>query len=738
MNPRPSKFHCEVVRPLTLILVATGLVLVAAVTFGAQGEPSLTPVPESNSVRMVWATEPPKIDGKLDDAVWAKAEVISNFTQVRPAEGVAPTEKTAVRLLQDDNFLYVGIRAFDSEPDKIIAREMQRDVTLRSEDRVSFSIDTFHNMRSGYYFSMNARGSRQDGLIAPGMDRGGYQTEWDGIWYGKSSIDSLGWMVEMAIPAKTISFDPNQKTWGFNVQRDIKRKGERVRWAGLKRNLQVAHMSDAGVISDIGEFSQGRGFDILPYLKANYKKDSVTGTDGFEFEPGLDLFYKLTPAVTLALTINTDFAESEVDARQVNLTRFPLFFEEKRDFFLQDSNIFRFADLERSPLPFHSRRIGLGRNREPLDILAGGKITGRIGDLNFGLLNVMVDEFEDLGANNLTVARTSMNVLSESETGIIATIGDPTSDDNNALIGYDFNYKNSDFSGSGQTVESNFYVMKSFTSDLSGDDFAYGATLTYPNSEWEWGLKAEQIEENFNPALGFIQEAGVRQFEGELERSWHPQAIGTINLNTSAERRTRIDGELINQEVRFLGFGIESPIRDELELAPLFIEEQLFEPWEIIDGVVIPPGKYSFSRMQVEVGSAESRQLSGYVGVEFGDFFSGTRTNVETEVGWRPAPFFNISASYETNIIDLPEGDFTVDVVQVNFNIPFSPDLAWNITSQWDSESEKYGMNSRIRWTIKPGNELFLVFNQEMDTSRGSWRTLKSDISTKAAMTFRF
>lgn len=212
---------------------------------------------------MVWATAPPKIDGKLDDAAWAKAEVISDFTQVRPAEGVAPTEKTQVRLLQDEDFLYVGIRAFDSEPDKIIAREMQRDVSLRSEDRINFSIDTFHNLRSGYYFSMNARGSRQDGLIAPGMDRGGCQTEWDGIWFGKSSIDSLGWVAEMAIPVKTISFDPGQGTWGFNVGRDIERKGERVRWAGLKRNLQVAQMSDAGVITDMSEFSQGRGLKIF-------------------------------------------------------------------------------------------------------------------------------------------------------------------------------------------------------------------------------------------------------------------------------------------------------------------------------------------------------------------------------------------------------------------------------------------------------------------------------------------
>ena len=407
---------------------------------------------------MVQTPEAPVIDGKLDDAVWEKAAVITNFTQVRPIENVAPTERTEVRLLQDSDFLYVAIRAYDSEPEKLIAKEMQRDISLRSEDRLSFTIDTFRNLRSGYYFAMNPRGSRLDGLVTPGADRGGYQPEWDGIWYGKSSIDSLGWVVEIAIPAKTISFDPDLDIWGFNVERDIERKGERVRWSGLKRNLQVADMTDAGTITEMGEFSQGRGLDIIPYLKGGYKKDHSAGTDDFDFEPGLDLFYKISPAVTLAVTVNTDFAETEVDDRQVNLTRFPLFFEEKRDFFLQDANIFRFAKLNRSPLPFHSRRIGLTPNRSPLDIIAGGKITGRLGNVNFGLLNVQVDEFEGLESKNLTVGRASMNVLGESETGIIVTHGDPSSNDNNSLIGYDFNYLNSDFQGSGQIVEGNFYA----------------------------------------------------------------------------------------------------------------------------------------------------------------------------------------------------------------------------------------------------------------------------------------
>jgi hypothetical protein len=585
---------------------------------------------------------------------------------------------------------------------------------------------------------MNARGSRQDGLVTPGVGRGGYQAEWDGIWYGKSSIDALGWVAEIAIPAKTLTFNPHEDTWGFNVERDIERKGERVRWSGITRNKSVTDMSDAGTITHIQEFSQGRGIDILPYLKGNYTKDHSSGTDTFDFEPGLDLFYKITPAVTLALTINTDFAETEVDDRRVNLTRFPLFFEEKRDFFLQDANIFSFGKQSRSPLAFNSRRIGLTPSREPLDIIAGGKITGRTGNLNFGLLNVQVDEFENLESENLTVGRASMNVFGESETGIIVTHGDPITNANNSLIGYDFNYKNSNFHGSGQIVESNFYVMKSFTSRLSGDDLAYSASVDYPNDEWDMGLKAEQIEQNFNPALGFVEETDTRQYEGRLARTWHPEGLESISLDVMATRRTRIDGQLIDQALQLGGLEIRTPIRDDLSIAPLFMKEQLFEPFEIVDGVVIPKGTYSFSRIQGEVTSSDTRPLSASLLVETGDFFSGKRTDLISTVGWRPSPHFNLLATYETNIVDLPEGDFTVDIVQVNFNVLFSPDLVWNITNQWDNKSEKYGINSRIRWTIKPGNDLYFVFNQEMDTMLSRWRTLKSDLSTKVAWTFRY
>ena len=688
---------------------------------------------------MVQTASAPNVDGVMDEPVWSDAAVISNFTQVRPREGAQPSEKTEVRLLYDSDHLYLGVRAHDSEPGKIIARQMQRDVNLRSEDRIRFTLDTFHDRRNGYYFAINARGSRQDGLVvARSTQGGGYEPEWDGIWEGQSSIDDLGWVTEIAIPTKTLNFDPKSEVWGFNIERDIERKGERVRWSGPTRNKHVTRMSDAGEITHLRNLTQGRGIDFIPYAKLNYRSDDRANRDDLDAKPGFDLFYKITPAITAALTVNTDFAETEVDTRQVNLTRFPLFFEEKRDFFLQDATIFGFAKIDRSPVPFHSRRIGLTPRREPLDILAGGKLTGRIGRMNFGLLNVQVDEFDELDSKNLSAARANINLFGESETGIILTHGDPVSNRDNTLIGYDFNFKDSDFRSTGQIVEAHFYIMKTFSTGLSGDDLAFGGSFEYPNDKWDAGIKVEQIEANFNPALGFVDEPGARQYQIQLKRSWHPERLETIDLLASARFRTRIDGELIDGEVHLPMLRVDNRLRDSLELAQVIRKEHLFEPFEIMEGILIPPGNYTFNRYQLALGSSGSRAIDASVMAELGDFYGGTRDDFLVTVGWRPSPHFNFAAVYETNQIDLPQGDFTVNLLQVDINVLFSPTLIWNITNQWDSETNEFGINSRIRWTLKPGNDIYFVVNQGIDTSAGRFRATNTDLSGKVAWTFRF
>ncbi len=689
-------------------------------------------------VSLVRTDLPPQIDGILNDPSWLKAPVISNFTQVRPNEGHAPSEKTEIRFLYDANFIYIGVRAFDSEPEKIVARLMQRDISLRSEDRIRLTFDTFLSHRNGYYFAINPRGARRDGLVDPNAGRGGYEADWDGIWYGKSKIDEEGWTAEIAIPAKTLNFNPANDTWGFNAERDIQRNNEKVRWATPARNKRVTTMNDAGILQNLHGLNQGKGIDFIPFSNFRYKRDSVAGTGKFELEPGFDLFYKITPAITAAFTLNTDFAEAEVDDRRINLTRFPLFFAEKRAFFLQDATIFQFADINRSPLPFFSRRIGLNEDREEVDIIAGVKVTGRAGRVNFGLLSIQVDKFKNLESKNLSVARATVNLFGESYMGFIATHGDPTTNDENLLYGFDFNYRNSDFKGTGQIVESNIYYMQSDSTGLTGDEYAFGAEFAYPNDKWDIGVEFTQIGENFNPAIGFVSETGTRQYLSWLRRTWHPQKLDDFYFDGFGRIRTRLDGSILDREIWIPQIGFETLNQDEAFVVPIFNQEQLFEPFEIIDGVFIPVGNYHFNRFRAEVIFSDARKLGGFMAVEFGDFFNGDCTEFVANVGWRPSPHFNFSAEYETNIISLPQGDFTIKVVQIDFNIQFSPNLVWNITNQWDNDSNEFGLNSRIRWTINPGQDLFIVFNQGVDTSNNRWHPIETEFSAKLAWTFRF
>lgn len=695
---------------------------------------------ERPKLNMIRTTQPPKIDGVLDDGSWSEAAIIHEFTQEEPAEGSPATEKTKIRLLYDSNFLYVGIRAYDSEPGRIVAKEMQRDVHLGSEDSVSFSLDTFHDFRNGYYFQINPRGSRRDGLISSDLEDDGYKAEWDGIWYGKSSIDEKGWSAEMAIPMKTVNFDPQIGTWGFNVERSIQRKNETVRWTGHTRNNQVSSMGVAGELENISDLNQGLGIDFIPYATMKATHDSANGGDNdFELKPGFDLFYKITPAITAALTINTDFAEAEIDDRRVNLSRFPLFFEEKRDFFLQDATIFRFGGIQQNPLPFHSRKIGLGPDGKQIDITGGLKVTGRTGPVNFGLLSVQVEGTDTLESKNLSVGRASLNILEQSSVGMIFTNGDPHTNGSNSLAGFDFNYKNSDFRETGQTVQGNVYFMKTFSTGLDGDDTALGINLEYPNDIWQWSIFYRRWGADFNPALGFIAQTGVHDILAWVGHRWRPDFVNSIYLEVFTGQAITLEGEHQSSNINLPFFFMESNSQDWIEGSPLqLMKEQLFEPFEISDGVVIPIGTYSYTRYFLNFGTSDHRPFN--VGLDFsgGEYWNGTRTFIGGSVGWRPSPHFNVEAEYGNNRIRLPQGDFDVNIASMNLNFLFSPSLTWNIVTQWDNVSDTFGLNSRIRWTINPGNDLFLVFNQGVDTSNQSWRPINSEISTKLSWTFRF
>src|SRR5262245_1384817 len=674
----------------------------------------------------------PTIDGNLDDTVWKDAAPSDGFVQVDPREGEPPTERTEIRALYDRDNLYLAIRCFDREPGAIIGTQMKRDADLDTDDRVQVVLDTFEDHRNGYLFEMNPAGSKFDALI--GSNGADVNVAWDAIWEERASIDSEGWVLELAIPFKSLAFRPGLTSWGLNVQRVIKRRLESDRWASPRRNLSVRQTSEAGTLEGLEGIQQGIGLDVVPFFALHWEDE---GSDrDLTGKPGVDAFYRLTPGLGAALTINTDFADTEVDQRRINLTRFPLFFPEKRDFFLQDAGIFQFADLRNDLIPFFSRRIGLDDQGEEVPILVGGKVTGRAGDYNLGVLDVQTKAAGDFDSANLFAARVSKNVGEQSTIGAIVTNGDPNGRESNTVVGVDANFGTSHFQGD-RNLRASVWALESF--DDVANDAAFGASLSYPNDIWFWQLRWKEIQEDFAPELGFVPRTGVRTYSAEL--GFEPILNRNIRRLEFAVDPTVVtdlsnDVESVEAPLQFLGVVWDSG--DEFKLQSIWSYERLDSPFDIQDDVTIPTGEYDWLRWRMEAESALKRPVSGAVAVEVGPFYDGTRTDYEGQVSWRPNRYFTGELAYEQNRVDLPDGDFVTHLGSARLDAAFSPDLTWSNFLQFDNESDTLGWNTRLQWILRPGEELNLVYNSTVARAGDALTIVSQDAALKLQYTIRF
>jgi hypothetical protein len=570
--------------------------------------------------------------------------------------------------------------------------------------------------------------------------------EWDGIWDLKTRVvrdgppDQTGWFAEVAIPFKTLNFAPDLDTWGFNVGRVIRHARETVRWQGINRASGVRNVGAAGTIAGLGGLQQGYGLTVVPSFASRFDLDEF----GNETKPSLDVFWKVTPSVTAALTLNTDFAEAEVDTRRVNLTRFPLFFPEKRDFFLQDAGVFAFGGLNQSPIPFFSRRIGIVGG-EQKDILAGLKVTGREGPASFGVLDVQMLHDDDLGDKNLAVARATWNVFDESSIGIIATHGDPTTRGDNTVGGVDFNYKTNDLPG-GRILEAHAWAQLSNNDPDDGpaeNDCAFGGSIAYPNDVWSWDLYAAQIGSGFRPALGFVSQTGVREYSAYLRRRFRPEGVPLVPLRTIdvavgnytlTDLNNRLDSMTVN--VPDLDFETESG--ESVSAGLDYQREQFDDDFAIFRDVTVPAGDYDFWRHFVRVSTNDARPVAATLRYRGGDFYDGDRQDYLAALEFRPGPQFFGSVEGEWNDVHLPDGDFLVRIARVRADVLFSPELSWSNTVQWDNASEQLGYNSRVRWEFRPGSEAFVVFNQGFSSAGDEWRSTTSELTLKVGVTLRF
>ena len=692
---------------------------------------------------MVHTDTPPVIDGVMDQ-VWDSAALIDDFHEVEPTEYSAPSERTEIRVLYDEDFLYVSGKMFYDDPELITVNRMIQGAGLRYEDRMMVYINPFNDGRNGYLFITNPNGLRIEAILENVTER---NFDWTAIWFADAALTDYGWFAEIAIPYKSISFDPTSEDWGFSVRRGIPAKSEAIAWTSYNRNVDP---SNFGTISGLRDLQQGKGLDVIPSASATYRKQYDPSSSDSEIEPHLDAFYKFTPNLTGALTINSDFSATDVDARQVQLSRFSIFFPEQRKFFLQEADIFEFGGLDQNGKPFFSRRIGIGPSGEQLDLEIGGKLTGRIGDWNVGALAVqqagnagnVPEDGELVDDSDLFVGRASVNVLGQSTIGGILTYGNPTSDLDNSLVGVDFNYLNTR-SWENVTVDGQLWYQQSDTEGMGGDQSAWGVKIRSPNETgWRGKYEFNHFGENFFPALGFANRTGVDKNEAGLGYIWRFDSSAPIrSLSNFAEwqRFTNMDGDVETETLFVTLAEVENQTGDEFELYWIDNREVLTEPFEITDGVVIPVGDYSFQTWGGEIETGGQRKLQATLSLEEGGFFDGDILTAKAKFEWLPNPHFSGVFEYEYNDVDLPAGQFETRLVRIRTDIALNADWAWITTAQYDNQSDVLGVNSRLQWIPKAGTEFYVIYNGGwIDENRMGFETIGESATIKLSHTFRF
>jgi len=715
------------------------------------------------------------LDGRLGDAAWAEApDSIASLTTVEPREGGTPVARTVVKVLASRDELVVGIRCDDPDPSKIAAPSKGRDAFLGEdidEDHVLLVFDTFQDGRSGYVFACNAAGARFDGLvIAQGEET---NSAWDAIWEAKTTRDAGGWSVEMRIPAKSLGFKQGLTTWGLNVQRRVPRLQETSRWASPSRDYEVYQTSRAGVLSELPRFDLGAGLSIRPALVGRATKPGKDLETEYESDLSLDVTKTLGSNLLSSLTINTDFAETEVDAQQVNVSRFPVFFPEKRSFFLAGADIFQFGVGldEETLLPFFTRRIGLfGLSEDeqvaiPID--AGAKVTGRAGDFGLGGLVVgtrRVDRLYlpeedltlDIPRSTMGAVRVTRNVFDESSVGMLATFGDQAGRDKSWSGGLDFTYRTSTF-----REDQNFGVgvwgLMNDREDLFGEKSAYGMRMDYPNDPVDIALSSIRIGDGFNPSMGFVPRTGVHIWDLSTTitpRPWWPgvrEATQELNL-TLYNRLDNSTWSSYRISARPMDVLFHSGDRIEFEILAEGDRVPPDTAYSIADGADVPTGSYEWTRFVVGARSAEKRRVRGYALWESGDYYNGDLSTIEAGLAVRPFGFLNLEVTGERStgtVLGLVEVAPDVDalaiarikeeLVAVRTEINLSPDFQISSFTQYDTQSRELGSNNRLRWTFHPQGDLFVVYNHNMVRDlQDRWRFVSNQIPLKVQYTWRF
>jgi hypothetical protein len=716
---------------------------------------SVSPVSNPDRVRLraLSASTAPRLDGRLDDAEWSRADSVTAFMQTEPREGTAGSATTVLRVLAAPDALYIGIRAASPAGVPIIAFARDRDASLANEDHVKIVIDSYLDGRSGYVFAVNPNGARYDALVANQGES--ENAEWDGIWQAATSQGDSSWSVEIRIPMKSILFRTGLTEWGFNVQRRIQALQETDRWATPRRQFQLTHVSQSGLLTGLPAFDLGAGLSIRPAVVGGTERSSPTASTDGEMQVSLDATKRVGANTLASFTANTDFAETEVDTRRTNLTRFPLLFPEKRVFFLEGADQFDFGlGTGNDVRAFFTRRIGL-LNAQEVPLNAGLKINGRERGTNFGALMVRTGLSDASGidtlatANTLGVVRVRKNLLVESSVGVIGTVGDPIGRGDSWLAGPDVTYQTSRFRGD-KNFLAGAWGLAMQRGDLPGTPVSFGSKVDYPNDLWDLALTYKWIDSTFQPSLGFVPRPGVQIINFNMVHQPRPKGrvfgLPVRQMNNEFLNTLVLDthGEWESYRVFMAPVNWRMVSGDRVELNVVPTGERLTTPFEIADGVVIPAGSYHWNRYRAEAGFASKRKLSGQVTWWFGDFYTGTLHEIIATAAYKPSALFIVETNLTRNIGELAEGKFTQQVIGTRLRFNVSADLQFNTYLQYDNQSDSFGSNARMRWAFAPTGDLFVVYNHNLVESfdatlaRRRWGFASNQLLIKLQHAFRY
>ena len=683
----------------------------------------------SAGLRVGRAIAPISLDGRLREPAWATADSISDFRQREPAVGAPASERTVVKVLRDATALYVAVRLVDDDMPHIRATELRRDADLSSDDNVQLLIDSFHDRRGAFVFGTNPNGAMWDAQLV-GIDN--LNEDWNGIWDVAVARDAAGWTAEFRIPFRTLRFRRGDDLrFGFNVRRFIRRKNEQDLWRSWGRAEGLYQLMNEGELTELGTLDRVRGVEAYPYVltrltEAEHDSLGTRVGDGFlSGKGGIDVKVPVTPTVTADLTANTDFAQVEADQQVINLSRFPFFFPEKREFFLESSGLFDFGTPGRVQV-FYSRRVGLDTAGAAVPIIAGARVTGRAGPWRVGLLDTQTGGSERA---NDAVLRLQHDLFARSYVGAIGSLRTTSNGGAQAAGGFDVDLP---LVVDGQNVEPKFWIAGSRTPGVAGGGtpLAWRVSTDNPNDLFDNFVSLYRIDAGFTPPLGFVRRTGIWETTGHTNFMPRPHALGIRQLdfkfipewdiiaNRTGSLGRTADWQTAWFEWRFLGGERENGDRFEVNFQRWF--DAPADTFDIFRQVKIPPGRYWWSRYELQYFMSRGRPLAFGAFVNWGPFYGGRSADIELEGTWRGGGHMIVSSALSRTAARLPGGGFTALLVSGRIEYDFNPRTSFLGFVQYNNDAQRADFNLRFHWIPQIGDDLFLVWNSGYTTNRAA------------------